>query len=153
MKTSKLTKDMIINELRSMVEPRLFDGMWPIPVEEIPATNKKLAELGLLAPDGVWDDGSERFKTTDLGRELDVDLWSSVFIGEHCTEEIPVLLQDNGFIKRDELEAIHDKMFDGPSGNAAVEEHWRSIVYPVVRSAYLRFQGRRQPSLKLVDDD
>ncbi len=151
MKTDKPNQDAIVNELRQMVEPRLFDGTWPVPVEEIPAANKRLAELGLLAPDGVYDNGSEKFNTTDLGRELNVDLWSSVFIGEHCTEEIPLLLQDHGFINWAELETIHDKMVDGPTGDAATEEQWRSIVYPVVRSAYLHFQGRLQRETKSID--
>ena len=42
-----MTKDEIIRELRLMVEPTLLDGPWPIPVEEIPATNKRLADPAL----------------------------------------------------------------------------------------------------------
>ncbi len=78
MTTDKSTEHEVISELRSMVEPRLLDGTWPIPVDEIPGLDKRFVELGLLAPDGV---------TTALGDEINQDLWSGAFIGAHWIAE------------------------------------------------------------------
>ncbi len=42
-------------------------------------------------------------------------------------------------------------MFEGPAGDTATEEQWRSIVYPVVRSAYLQFQEQHHQETKPID--
>ena len=130
---TKLTKNEIISELRSMAEPRLLYGTWPLSAEECAAVHERFIELGLVTAEG---DG---WRITDLGSTVKEGLWS-MFIGAHDLTEHPYILQSNGFIDEAQEAALYDQM-EAVQGERYPEDKWIPILLPIVRRAYLQYQA------------
>ena len=98
-----MDKAEVSRQLRALVEERLFgNGPW---TSNDPAVNyavsDKLCALGLQTVDPV----TQNISTTELGRELQVDLMS-VFMGHHEPYEAPGYLRSFGLITPAEADEL-----------------------------------------------
>jgi hypothetical protein len=91
-----MNKAKIIAELENMVVARLFSGKpWLADRETRSAYYRKLIQMGLMEESGGF---------TPLGKELDVELFS-VFMGLWYQYDVPMILEEHGFIDESEFDA------------------------------------------------
>ena len=100
---SAMNKAEIIAELENMVVARLFSGQpWLADPETCSAIWRKLIQMGLL--EQVRYEPT-RWRTTPLGKELDLDLFL-VFMGVICEWDVPITLEEYGLLTEPEFDAI-----------------------------------------------
>jgi hypothetical protein len=128
MTMSAMNKAKIIAELENMVVARLFSRQpWLADRETISAYHRRLIQMGLVeqvrAEPPTW-------QITDLGKELDVDLFQ-VFIGLFAEWEIPSILEEYGLLHELEAEAILERMS---------EANAERLLSGYVKRAYLDYR-------------
>jgi hypothetical protein len=100
---SVMNKAEIIAELENMVAARLFSGQpWLADRETISAYHRKLIQMGLVEQVCVEPPTS---RYTPLGKEVDIELYQ-VFIGLWYEWEVPLILEQHGFLNESEFDAI-----------------------------------------------
>jgi hypothetical protein len=146
METAKtiVDKPAIAAQLRTMVEERLFgDKEWPIDdnfavhqqlldwglQEEVEMTISATGETVERPKSPASTKGNICIRTTELGRELDVDLWTAL-VGHHELAEIPGILADLQLITTDEADHI---IFDRWERD---DEKLEDILLPILRRVY-----------------
>jgi hypothetical protein len=98
-----MNKAEIIAELENMVAARLFSGQrWLADLETNSAYHRKLIKMGLVEQVRVEP---QTCRITPLGKELDVDLFQA-FMGLWCEWEVPLILEEYGFMNESEFDAI-----------------------------------------------
>jgi hypothetical protein len=100
---SAMNKAEIIAELENMVAARLFSGQpWLADRETISAYHRKLIQMGLVEQVCVEP---PTWQYTPLGKEVDIELYQ-VFIGLWYEWEVPLILEQHGFLNESEFDAI-----------------------------------------------
>jgi hypothetical protein len=100
---SAMNKAEIIAELENMVVARLFSGQpWLADRETISAYHRKLIQMGLVEQVCVEP---PTWQYTPLGKEVDIELYQ-VFIGLWYEWEVPLILEQHGFLNESEFDAI-----------------------------------------------
>jgi hypothetical protein len=100
---SAMNKAEIIAELENMVVARLFSGQpWLADRETISAYHRKLIQMGLVEQVCVEP---PTWQYTPLGKEVDIEL-HQVFIGLWYEWEVPLILEQHGFLNESEFDAI-----------------------------------------------
>ena len=100
---AKMDRATIVGKLHEITDHYLLgSGTWPADRETLPAFRKLLREFG-LDEDVPGTPGSTR--STILGREANVDLVMA-FVGAWDLLEIPGILESNGYLDEDEMEAL-----------------------------------------------
>jgi hypothetical protein len=98
-----MNKAEIIAELENMVVARLFSGQpWLADRETISAYHRKLIQMGLVEQVCVEP---PTWQYTPLGKEVDIELYQ-VFIGLWYEWEVPLILEQHGFLNESEFDAI-----------------------------------------------
>jgi hypothetical protein len=98
-----MNKAKIIAELENMVVARLFSGRpWLADRETISAYHRKLIQMGLVEQVCVEP---PTWQYTPLGKEVDIELYQ-VFIGLWYEWEVPLILEQHGFLNESEFDAI-----------------------------------------------
>jgi hypothetical protein len=102
-----MNKAEIIAELENMVVARLFDRRpWLADQETASVYHRKLIQMGLV--EQVRDE-PQTWRDTSLGKELDVELFQ-VFMGIFSEWEVPMILENYGFLDDSEADAILERM-------------------------------------------
>ena len=128
---SAMNKAEIIAELESMAVARLFSGQpWLADPETCSAIWRKLIQMGLL--EQVRYEPT-RWRTTPLGKELDVDLFE-VFMGLWYEWDVVMILEDYHLIDEAEADALYARM--ARMGEADTE----SFLIGYVKRAYLDYR-------------
>ena len=123
-----MSKSKILAELDDMVFARLFGrGPWLADRESCVALQTKIEQMGL---EERCPGERETWRSTSLGKELHSDL-VMVFLGLWDEHDIPMILEDHGFI--DDLEAKH--MYDLLDAGRDPE----IVLKKYVREAYLKY--------------
>jgi hypothetical protein len=100
---SVMNKAEIIAELENMVAARLFSGQpWLADRETISAYHRKLIQMGLVEQVCIEP---PTWRDTPLGKEVDIELYQ-VFIGLWYEWEVPLILEQHGFLNESEFDAI-----------------------------------------------
>jgi hypothetical protein len=100
---SVMNKAEIIAELENMVAARLFSGQpWLAERETISAYHRKLIQMGLVEQVCIEP---PTWRDTPLGKEVDIELYQ-VFIGLWYEWEVPLILEQHGFLNESEFDAI-----------------------------------------------
>jgi hypothetical protein len=98
-----MNKAEIIAELENMVAARLFSGQpWLADRETISAYHRKLIQMGLVEQVCIEP---PTWRDTPLGKEVDIELYQ-VFIGLWYEWEVPLILEQHGFLNESEFDAI-----------------------------------------------
>jgi hypothetical protein len=125
----RMDKAGIIRKLHEIADFQLLDGgTWPANRESATSCRKMLRELG-LEEDVPGIPGDTR--STALGSELSVDLMT-VFAGTWCIWDVPYVLEKNGYLEREEEDAIYE---------ASSEEEVGRLIHRYVLRAYLKFSN------------
>ena len=133
---SAMNKAEIIAELENMVVARLFSGQpWLADPETCSAIWRKLIQMGLL--EQVRDEPT-RWRTTPLGKELDLDLFL-VFMGAIHEWDVLCTLWHSGLLDDSEFDVILEHM-----SNADDAE---SILRECVKRAYFDYRKAKCPKL------
>lgn len=124
-----MNKATIIRKLHEITDHYLLgEGTWPANGEELLRFRKAMRELGL---DEDVPSSPRSTRSTPLGKELNVQL-VEVFVGAWELFEIPEILESNGYMDKEEVDALWtmpDKQFE------------RAIHRYVLR-AYFKFCNR-----------
>jgi hypothetical protein len=105
-----MNKAEIIAELENMVVARLFSRQpWLADRETCSAIHRKLIQMGL-----VFSVEPSTWRHTPLGKELDVELFQ-VFMGHWNEWEVPMILEEYGFLSESEFDAICESKADAES--------------------------------------
>jgi hypothetical protein len=120
-----IEKAEIAKQLQTMVGERLFGAKpWPIDNNhENHEVRQKLIDWGLIEMQG----GS--FRTTALGKELNIDLMSA-FMGHHEPSEIPDMLCEHGLMSNEEADSIILDRWERDG------EKLEDILPPILRRLY-----------------
>jgi hypothetical protein len=109
---SAMNKTQIIAELENMVVARLFSRQpWLADRETCSAIHRKLIQMGLVEVVSVEP---STWRHTPLGKELDVELFQ-VFMGHWNEWEVPMILEEYGFLSESEFDAICESEADAES--------------------------------------
>jgi hypothetical protein len=102
-----MNKAKIIAELENMVVARLFGRQpWLADPETCLAVHRKLKQMGLVE---VVCLEHQSWRTTPLGKELDVELFE-VFVGLWDAWEVPIILENYCLIDDSEVDVIYARM-------------------------------------------
>jgi hypothetical protein len=102
-----MNKAKIIAELENMVVARLFGRQpWLADPETCLAVHRKLKQMGLVE---VVCLEHQSWRTTPLGKELDVELFQ-VFMGLWDAWEVPIILENYCLIDDSEVDVIYARM-------------------------------------------
>ena len=124
-----INKAEIIVELENMVAARLFGRQpWLADRETYSAVNRKLIQMGLM--EQVRDEPT-RWRTTPLGKELDLDLFL-VFMGVICEWDVPITLEEYGLLNESEFDAI--------TINASPKVDEETLLSGYVKRAYFDYR-------------
>jgi hypothetical protein len=129
-----MSRSKILAEVEAMVFARLFDsGPWLADRESAVALQRKLQQMGLEEP---VPGTSNTTRFTPLGTELRVDL-IMVFMGLWDEREIPMILEDHGFI--DDLEAgyLYDLLEAGRDPEIALKKYVREAYFKYYKTTKL----------------
>jgi hypothetical protein len=131
-----MNKAEIIAELENMVVARLFSGQpWLADPETCSAIWRKLIQMGLL--EQVRDEPPS-WRTTPLGKELDVDLFQA-FMGVIWEWDVPITLEHYGLLSESEFDAICESEADA-----------ETLLSGYVKRAYFDYRNRRTASKPLA---
>ena len=123
-----MNKTSVVSEIHSMVDHRLFRRRpWLAEWDDCYALNIRLTELGLQEH---VPGKPETKQNTSLGNEFNLEL-ILMFLGLWSEEEIPLILEQNGFIDECEFDRIWDLI-----GNGADPE---LVLRPYVQKAYFAY--------------
>jgi hypothetical protein len=122
---SAMNKAKIIAELENMVAARLFSSQpWITDDQEtISACHRKLVQMCLVEQD-TW-------RTTPLGKELDVDLFR-VFMGLWYEYDVPIILEEYGLFDESDFDDMIESEADA-----------ETLLSGYVRRAYFDYRKRR----------
>ena len=121
-----MDRAIIVSKLHEITDHYLLgSGTWPADRETLPAFWKLLREFG-LDEDVAGAPGSTR--STILGREANVDLVMA-FVGAWDLWEIPRILESNGYLDEDEMEALWSMS----------EKQFERVLHRYVLRAYFKF--------------
>ena len=112
-----------------MVVARLFGPQpWLADRETISAYDRKLIQMGLVEQVCVEP---QTWRNTPLGKELDVDLFQA-FMGLWCEWEVPLILEEYGFMNESEFDAI--------TINASPKVDEETLLSGYVKRAYFDYR-------------
>jgi hypothetical protein len=125
-----MRKADIIRRLHEAADFQLFgDGTWPANREVLTRFRKLWRDLG-LEEDVPGSPGDKR--STALGMELNLVLMMA-FTGTFDIWDIPFILEDNGYLEQEEVEAVWEVSSEGEG---------KRLVHRYVLRAYLKFCNR-----------
>jgi hypothetical protein len=130
-----MDKAEINRQLRVLVEERLFgNGPWIGDRAANQAIHDKLVAWGLQTMDPV----TQNISTTELGRELQVDLMTA-FMGHHYAYEVPGYLQSFGLITPAEADELIYVRFEQNG------ERPEDVLPPLLRQLWRQHFNRDAP--------